>query len=94
MIRKAIEWPRTGEIHSMRLSIGREPEFCGILPGRVLAGARCHTLSSGSRGREPRMCRIVGLFFKRVDATSAPGPLLTRMLSQMRERGPAIVGLS
>jgi hypothetical protein len=29
MIRKVIEWPRTGEIHSMRLSIGGEPEeFC------------------------------------------------------------------
>jgi glutamate synthase domain-containing protein 1 len=40
------------------------------------------------------MCGIVGLFFKRGNATLAFGLLLARMLSQMRERGPAVVGLS
>jgi methylamine---glutamate N-methyltransferase subunit A len=40
------------------------------------------------------MCGIVGLFFKRGDATPALGPLLARMLSQMRERGPDSTGFA
>jgi amidophosphoribosyltransferase len=40
------------------------------------------------------MCGIVGLFFKRGDATPALGSLLARMLSQMRERGPDSTGFA
>jgi amidophosphoribosyltransferase len=40
------------------------------------------------------MCGIVGLFFKRGAATPALGPLLARMLSQMRERGPDSTGFA
>src|SRR6516164_7610464 len=44
--------------------------------------------------REPRMCGIVGLFFKREIATPALGSLLAGMLSQMRERGPDSTGFA
>ena len=40
------------------------------------------------------MCGIVGLFFKQGIATSALGPLLAGMLSQMRERGPDSTGFA
>ena len=40
------------------------------------------------------MCGIVGLFFKRGAATPALGPLLARMLCQMRERGPDSTGFA
>jgi methylamine---glutamate N-methyltransferase subunit A len=40
------------------------------------------------------MCGIVGLFFKRGASTSALGPLLAGMLSQMSERGPDSTGFA
>lgn len=40
------------------------------------------------------MCGIVGLFFKRGEATQALGPLLAGMLWQMRERGPDSTGFA
>jgi methylamine---glutamate N-methyltransferase subunit A len=40
------------------------------------------------------MCGIVGLFFKRAEATGELGSLLGGMLSQMRERGPDSTGFA
>jgi len=40
------------------------------------------------------MCGIVGLFFKRVEATAELGSLLSGMLAQMRERGPDSTGFA
>jgi len=40
------------------------------------------------------MCGIVGLFFKRGEATQDLGPLLAGMLSQMSERGPDSTGFA
>ena len=40
------------------------------------------------------MCGIVGLFFKRSDATSSLGRLLAAMLSQMAARGPDSTGFA